>query len=191
GYLRKAPYGVHAESCEIEGLVQTYLNIGILETKESAFIATYSVRSSVEAEKTALNALVAEIATAFGGSAVTEGEYPAWEYRKKSPLRDLMVKVYEDSFGKEMKVEAIHAGLECGLFAGGIPGLDAVSFGPDMADIHTPAERLSVESVASTWRYLLSALAAMQDLREPEEEEEAAEEAPKKKGFLGLWNRRK
>ena len=113
------------------------------------------------------------------------------EYRKKSPLRDLMVKVYEDSFGKEMKVEAIHAGLECGLFAGGIPGLDAVSFGPDMADIHTPAERLSVESVASTWRYLLSALAAMQDLREPEEEEEAAEETPKKKGFLGLWNRRK
>ena len=193
GYLRKAPYGVQAMSQEIDGLVQTSLNIGILETKEDAFVATYSVRSSVEAEKTALNALVAEIATAFGGSAVTEGEYPAWEYRKKSPLRDLMVKVYEDSFGKEMKVEAIHAGLECGLFAGGIPGLDAVSFGPDMADIHTPAERLSVESVSSTWRYLLSALAAMQDLREPEEDEEEgeAEEAPKKKGFLGLWNRRK
>ncbi|MBR4053685.1 MAG: beta-Ala-His dipeptidase, partial [Clostridia bacterium] len=193
GYLRKAPYGVQAMSLEIEGLVQTSLNVGILETKEDAFVATYSVRSSVEAEKTALNALVAEIATAFGGSAVTEGEYPAWEYRKKSPLRDLMVKVYEDSFGKEMKVEAIHAGLECGLFAGGIPGLDAVSFGPDMADIHTPAERLSVESVSSTWRYLLSALAAMQDLREPEEDEEEgeAEEAPKKKGFLGLWNRRK
>ena len=188
GYLRKAPYGV-----QIDGLVQTSLNVGILETKEDAFVATYSVRSSVEAEKTALNALVAEIATAFGGSAVTEGEYPAWEYRKKSPLRDLMVKVYEDSFGKEMKVEAIHAGLECGLFAGGIPGLDAVSFGPDMADIHTPAERLSVESVSSTWRYLLSALAAMQDLRAPEENEEEgeAEEAPKKKGFLGLWNRRK
>ena len=193
GYLRKAPYGVQAKSLEIDGLVQTSLNVGILETKEDAFVATYSVRSSVEAEKTALNALVAEIATAFGGSAVTEGEYPAWEYRKKSPLRDLMVKVYEDSFGKEMKVEAIHAGLECGLFAGGIPGLDAVSFGPDMADIHTPAERLSVESVSSTWRYLLSALAAMQDLREPEEDEEEgeAEEAPKKKGFLGLWNRRK
>lgn len=193
GYLRKAPYGVQAVSKEIEGLVQTSLNVGILETKEDAFVATYSVRSSVEAEKTALNALVAETARAFGGSAVTEGEYPAWEYRKKSPLRDLMVKVYEDSFGKKMQVEAIHAGLECGLFAGGIPGLDAVSFGPDMADIHTPAERLSVESVANTWRYLLSALAAMQDLQEPEEEEEEqeAEEKPKKKGFLGLWNRRK
>lgn len=194
GYLRKAPYGVQAMSAEIEGLVQTSLNVGILETGDNAFTAIYSVRSSVEAEKNALNAKVAEIAVSFGGNALTEGEYPAWEYRKKSPLRDLMVEVYEKSFGKKMQVEAIHAGLECGLFAGGIPGLDAVSFGPDMADIHTPAEKLSLDSVANTWKYLLSALEAMQDLPEPEEEQEADEEAaeqPKKKGFLGLWNRRK
>jgi dipeptidase D len=192
--LRKAPYGVQAMSAEIEGLVQTSLNVGILETGDNAFTAIYSVRSSVEAEKNALNAKVAEIAVSFGGNALTEGEYPAWEYRKKSPLRDLMVEVYEKSFGKKMQVEAIHAGLECGLFAGGIPGLDAVSFGPDMADIHTPAEKLSLDSVANTWKYLLSALEAMQDLPEPEEEQEADEEAaeqPKKKGFLGLWNRRK
>ncbi len=193
GYLRKAPYGVQAMSKEIEGLVQTSLNVGILETRENAFVAIYSVRSSVEAEKKALNARVKEIAEEFGGSAVTEGEYPAWEYRKKSPLRDLMVKVYEKTFGKKMQVEAIHAGLECGLFAGGIPGLDAVSFGPDMADIHTPAEKLSVASVENTWRYLLSALAAMQDLEEPEvdAEEEKTEEKPEKKGFFGLWKWRK
>ncbi len=189
-YLRKAPYGVQAMSKDIDGLVQTSLNIGILETRENAFVATYSVRSSVEAEKNALNALLATIATEFGGSAVTEGAYPAWEYRKESPLRDLMVQVYEDLYGKKMQVEAIHAGLECGLFAGGIPDLDAVSFGPDMADIHTPAETLSASSAARTWSYLLAVLAAMKDMKLPEPKEELEEEPSGKKGLFGLWKRK-
>ena len=191
GYLRKAPYGVQAMSKDIDGLVQTSLNIGILETREDAFVGIYSVRSSVEAEKNELNALVATIATEFGGSAVTEGAYPAWEYRKESPLRDLMVKVYEDLYGKKMQVEAIHAGLECGLFAGGIADLDAVSFGPDMADIHTPAETLSASSAARTWSYLLAVLEAMKDMKLPEPKEETEEEeSPKKKGLFGLWKRK-
>ena len=147
GYLRKAPYGVQAMSAEIEGLVQTSLNVGILETGDNAFTAIYSVRSSVEAEKNALNAKVAEIAVSFGGNALTEGEYPAWEYRKKSPLRDLMVEVYEKSFGKKMQVEAIHAGLECGLFTEKFPGLDMISFGPTLRGVHAPGERLDLASL--------------------------------------------
>ncbi len=191
GYLRKAPYGVQAMSKEIDGLVQTSLNVGILRTEGDAFVLTYSVRSSVESEKNELNALVRETARSFGGDAVTEGEYPAWEYRKNSPLRDLMISVYEEMYGKQMQVEAIHAGLECGLFAGGIPDLDAVSFGPNMQDIHTPREAISIESIGRTWSYLLAVLAAMKE-REltvvPQKEETPATE---KKGLFGLWKRRK
>lgn len=191
GYLRKAPYGIRAMSKEIEGLVQTSLNIGILRTEGDAFVMTYSVRSSVEQEKKALNRQLAEIAASFGGSAVTEGEYPAWEYRKHSPLRDLMTAVYERMYGKEMKVEAIHAGLECGLFAGGIPNLDAVSFGPNMKDIHTPRESVSIESIGRTWAYLLAVLAEMKEYEAPKpEEEEEQETHRKKRGFLDLWKRR-
>ncbi len=191
GYLRKAPYGIQAMSKEIDGLVQTSLNVGILRTEGDAFVLTYSVRSSVESEKNALNASVKEIARSFGGDAVTEGEYPAWEYRKNSPLRDLMTSVYENMYGKQMKVEAIHAGLECGLFAGGIADLDAVSFGPNMQDIHTPREAISIESIGRTWSYLLAVLAAMKEHELTVVPAETAEPAKEKKGLFGLWKRRK
>lgn len=157
-FFARAPYGVQSMSREIDGLVQTSLNIGILRTEGDAWVLTYSVRSSVEQEKNDLNRMLHALAGQAGGTAVTDGEYPAWEYRKDSPLRDRMVAVYERMYGSKPRVEAIHAGLECGLFAGGIPDLDAVSFGPDMRDIHTPRESLSVASVARTWRYLLAVL---------------------------------
>lgn len=194
GYLRKAPYGIQAMSREIDGLVQTSLNIGIIRTEGDTFVMTYSVRSSVEQEKKDLNGLLAEIAASFGGNAITEGEYPAWEYRKDSPLRDLMTSVYRKMYGKEMKVEAIHAGLECGLFAGGIPDLDAVSFGPNMKDIHTPRESISISSIGRTWSYLLAILADMKeaDMSCPEVPKQAPEQEKKeKKGFFDRWKRRK
>ena len=149
------------------------------------------MRSSVENEKNALNASVKEIARSFGGDAVTEGEYPAWEYRKNSPLRELMVSVYESMYGKQMKVEAIHAGLECGLFAGGISDLDAVSFGPDMQDIHTPREAISIESIGRTWSYLLAVLAAMKEHELTVVPTVTEEPVKEKKGLFGLWKRRK
>lgn len=156
--LARAPYGVQAMSEEIEGLVQTSLNVGIIRTEEDAIIMTYSVRSSVEKEKDALCKTLTALAEEYGGSTEISGAYPAWEYRKESPLREHMCAVYQRLYGRPMRVEAIHAGLECGLFAGGIPGLDAVSFGPDMRGIHTPEERLSVSSVARTWEYLSEVL---------------------------------
>lgn len=157
-YLARAPYGVQAMSQEIEGLVQTSLNLGVIRTDAEALVMTYSVRSSVEREKEALCRILTSLATELGGKTEISGAYPAWEYRKDSPLREHMCATFKRLYGRPMRVEAIHAGLECGLFAGGIPDLDAVSFGPDMRGIHTPEERLSVSSVARTWDYLREVL---------------------------------
>ena len=96
-----------------------------------------------------------------GGSFDRRGDYPAWEFRKDSPLRKTMVQVFRELSGGDPKVEAIHAGLECGLFAGKLEGLDAVSIGPDMRDIHSPREKLSVSSVGRTWAYLTAVLARL------------------------------
>ena len=90
----------------------------------------------------------------LGGDLTLEGVYPAWEYRKDSVLRDDMVRIYKEMFGKEPVIQAIHAGLECGLLAGKIENLDAVSIGPDMSGIHTTEERLSISSTGRMWEYV-------------------------------------
>lgn len=169
GFLTAAPYGVQAWSKDIQGLVQTSLNVGVLRTEDGFVSLGYSVRSSVNREKDELNDRLSRLARKFGGETEISGEYPAWEYRKKSPLRERMTRVYEDLFGKPMRTEAIHAGLECGLFADALKGLDAVSYGPDMKDIHTASEALSVESVQRIWTYTL---AVLEDMCPPAEEDE-------------------
>ena len=156
--LKSLPNGVQKMSADIEGLVQTSLNLGIMKTEESRVSFAFSVRSSVEEEKQALRKELEKVTTALGGTVEVQGEYPAWEYRKESPLRDLMVEVFTEQYGKAPVVQAIHAGVECGLFSGQLPGLDCVSFGPDMKDIHTPKESMDVESVRRTWDYLLEIL---------------------------------
>lgn len=158
GLLNDLPNGVQAMSKDIEGLVQTSLNLGILETREEAVRMVFSVRSSVNEEKRALLNRVRALAEQYGASYEESGAYPAWEYRKESRLRDTMVQTYERLYGATPKVEAIHAGLECGLFCDRLPGLDAVSFGPQMHDIHTSRERLHLASVERTWNYLLAVL---------------------------------
>lgn len=158
GLLSEVPNGVQAMSQDMPGLVQTSLNLGILKTEDSELTMTFSVRSSVNDEKLALIEKLKTVGEKYGASYDEHGAYPAWEYRKDSPLRDLMVRVFEDLYGRQPIVEAIHAGLECGLFSGKLPGLDCVSFGPDMQDIHTTRERLSVASTARTWNYLLAVL---------------------------------
>jgi len=119
---------------------------------------TFAVRSSVNQEKRDLLVQLKGIADMFGGSYSETGDYPAWEYRKDSALRELMVKIFTEKFSKEPEVVAIHAGLECGLLSDKLPGLDCVSIGPDMHDIHTSRERLEIESTRRTWEFLLSIL---------------------------------
>ena len=156
--LNDYPNGVQAMSADIPGLVQTSLNLGILRLEEGRMELSSSVRSSVAAEKDALCARLETLAAQYGGSFSQRGAYPPWEYRKDSPLRDTMTRVYRELSGREMQVEAIHAGLECGLFSGKMPGLDAVSIGPDLRDVHSARERMSVSSGARTWTYLRKVL---------------------------------
>ncbi len=155
--LCSAPNGVQKWSADIEGLVQTSLNLGIVKLGDR-FSATFSVRSSVNAEKQEVLDQLKALADMLGGTYSQDGEYPAWEFRKESRLRDTMVRVYREMFEAEPKVEAIHAGLECGLFSQKLPGLDCVSIGPNIRDIHTTRERLDVASTERVWKFLLEVL---------------------------------
>ena len=158
--LCAAPNGVQAWSKDIAGLVQTSLNMGVIKLGDR-FNATFSVRSSVNSEKAELFARLQEMANMLGATYSQSGEYPAWEYRKDSELRDTMVQVYTEQFGAEPQVIALHAGLECGLFSEKVEGLDCVSIGPQMHDIHTSHERLEIASVERTWKFLLAVLRAL------------------------------
>lgn len=157
-FLAQLPYGIQKMSGEIPELVETSMNPGILRLQGEACCVTSSIRSSVGSAKEALASQVQYLTEFLGGSCEVEGDYPAWEYRKDSPLRDLMADTYEELFGVKPEVKAIHAGLECGLFYEKIPNLDCVSFGPDMSDIHTTEETLCISSVERMWRYLLKVL---------------------------------
>ena len=161
GLILSAPNGVQAMEPDLPGQVRTSLNLGILRLEEGRLRLTWSVRSSAGAEKEKLIGALKALADGCGGTFSRRGDYPAWEYRPASRLRDVMVRVYRERTGKEPVVETIHAGLECGLLAQKLPGLDAVSIGPDMRDIHSPRERLSIPSVRRTWEYLLAVLAQL------------------------------
>lgn len=160
GLLCAVPNGVQAMSQDIPGLVQTSLNLGIAKLGER-FTVTFSVRSSVNSEKQELLAQLRKICEFYEGIYSQMGEYPAWEYRKDSALRDTMVRIYRDMFGKDPQVLAIHAGLECGLLSEKICDLDCVSIGPQMHDIHTSREKLEIASTERTWNFLLEILKAL------------------------------
>lgn len=159
--LNTVPNGVQAMSRQLEGLVETSLNLGIIVLKEEEFSATFSLRSSVVSEKEKLRDKVAGILDSLGGSYVFSGDYPAWEYKEDSKLRDTFVEVYEKMYGKKPVVLSIHAGLECGILADKIEDLDSVSFGPDMEDIHTTEEKLSISSTKRVWEFLLELLKSL------------------------------
>ena len=156
--LCAAPNGVQAWSKDIDGLVQTSLNLGVALLEKEQLRLTFAVRSSVNQEKRELLEQLAKLAD-FNNAQYSEmGDYPAWEYRKDSDLRDTMVAVYREMFGKEPEVVAIHAGLECGILSDKLPGLDCVSIGPEMHDIHTSRERLGISSTKRTWEFVLEVL---------------------------------
>ena len=158
GLLCAAPNGVQAWSKDIEGLVQTSLNLGIVQLEKEQLRLTFAVRSSVNQEKRELLNQLAKLAE-FNEAQYSEmGDYPAWEYRRESNLRDTMVEAYRELFAKEPEVVAIHAGLECGILSDKLPGLDCVSIGPEMHDIHTSRERLGIASTKRTWEFLLEVL---------------------------------
>lgn len=152
--LTALPGGVVRMSDSIPGMVQTSLNLGCASMSETELTLGLSLRSSVSSEFTELSDRVAWIADSCGAKAELSSVYPAWEYVRDSALRNRMAGIYRDLYHAEMKVETVHAGLECGLLAGKIANLDAVSIGPDILDIHTPQEHMSISSVERVWEFV-------------------------------------
>ena len=161
GLLCAAPNGIQAMCADMPDLVQTSLNMGIVKMDADSFTMTFSVRSSVNQEKVDLLKKLEDLAGMYGAEFSSTGDYPAWEYRAESVLRDTMVAQYRQMYGQDPQVVSIHAGLECGLLGQKIDGLDAVSIGPQMHDIHTNRERLEIDSTRRVWEFLLAVLKAL------------------------------
>ena len=134
------------------------LNLGILRRKGDCTEFGFAVRSNKNNERDELCERIINLGKAFGATATTHGEYPAWEFKKTSTMRDTMVEVFRELFDKELIVTAVHAGLECAVFSGKMKDLDCVSIGPDMNGIHSPEERLSISSTERTWNFLVKTL---------------------------------
>ena len=159
--LNVIPHGVIANSVKMKGLVETSLNPGILNVSAVEGMVSTSVRSSNAAAKEALINQLKSLAALCNATVGIRGDYPGWDYDPDSPLREKMVTIYEEMYGVKPQIEAIHAGLECGIFQSKIPGLDCVSIGPDMQDIHTTRETLSIPSVQRVWKFLLKVLESL------------------------------
>ena len=162
-FMASIPNGVQYMSMEIHGLVQTSLNNGVLEEIDGRIKFTTSVRSSV---KSALDEIVDILriqAERCGAEFKKVSEYPAWEYSPDSPVRDAAVNVYKKLNNKEPLITAIHAGLECGLLKKTLPKVDAISFGPNLYDVHTPNEHMEIASVERVWKFLLAYLAELKN----------------------------
>lgn len=156
--LVNVPNGVQVMSSNLENMVESSLNPGIFQMEKDMAYLSFSVRSSLSSYKEFLSSKLRMLAEHLGGMYEVKGEYPAWEYKKDSRLRNLMCAVYEKEYGKEPKIEAIHAGLECGIISNKIKEIDIVSMGPDIFDIHTPQERLSISSAKRVYDYLVKTM---------------------------------
>lgn len=156
--LREYPFGVMYMSTDIEGLVETSCNVGIINLKEEEFSTCLSIRSSVATRKYEVLDRIVFLGEFLGATVEKTDDYPAWEYNPNSKVRTMIADVYRDLFHEEPRIEAIHAGLECGYLDEKMQGLDAVSFGPANFDIHTPKERLSISSTQKYWELLVEFL---------------------------------
>lgn len=157
-YLYLAVNGVMSMSMDIKGLVESSLNMGVIVTREDGIEFTSAIRSSVRSLKNELYNQLVVTAKLNGGSVAAEGAYPEWAYNPESNIRNVFETVYETMYGQKPQINAIHAGLECGLFGEKFGNLDAISFGPNLYDVHTPQEHMSISSVKRTWEYLLEVL---------------------------------
>lgn len=157
--LNIMPNGVQVMSQDLPGLVETSLNLGVLKVDANELQLCFSVRSSIATEKDYLTAKLQQLTATLGGTISYHGDYPGWAYARDSKLRDLCVRVYERQYGTTPKIEVIHAGLECGILASKIEGLDCISIGPNMANVHTPDEVISISSIERVWEFIKAILA--------------------------------
>jgi len=158
GLLLAAPHGVESMSPDIPGLVQTSTNLGVVDTKNGVVEAVFLSRSSIDASKSALAERIGAACALAGFDVRLEGAYPGWKPEPGASLVQTLTVTNEDLFGKPLAIIAIHAGLECGLIGEKYPGMEMASIGPDMFDVHTPDERVSIPSVANFWKLLTAVL---------------------------------
>lgn len=156
--LTLIPTGVQSMSMDMEGLVESSNNLGIVNTLDKEVTIESAIRSSKETLKSNISKQIKTVADIVNGKWESYGSYPAWEYSKDSQIREIFKRVYKTQYGEDINVAAIHAGLECGIFAEKFHDMDMISFGPDMYGVHTPEEKLSIESTKRTYNLLLNVL---------------------------------
>ncbi len=152
------PNGVMEMSYDISGLVETSLNLGVLKTDDEFVTFNFALRSNKMSALSTLETKLKKFISKTSATADLFGRYPAWEYNRNSSLQTIYRDVYRDYTGEEPKVESIHAGLECGVFSSQIDGIDCIAIGPQLYDVHTVNERLSISSTEKIYNILLSIL---------------------------------
>lgn len=157
-FLMMAPNGVQSMSKDIENLVQTSLNIGVVEETEDELKVILALRSSSASSLEELSGVVRTVAHRTCAEIVPSNGYPAWQYEAESKIRDLSLEVYEEVFNKKPEVSAIHAGLECGILKKAMPDVEMISFGPNITGAHTVKESVSISSVQNIWKFLIELL---------------------------------
>lgn len=156
--LNLLPNGVISMSKNIHGLVETSVNVGVIENEEDSINIISNIRSSVSSHKEYIGSVNKIAAKTFGADVEVIAKYPAWEYKENSPLREVAKEAYKEVSGKEFKLEAIHAGLECGIFVETIGDIDMLSIGPNMKGVHAPGEHLSISSTERVFDFLIKIL---------------------------------
>ncbi|WP_297518049.1 aminoacyl-histidine dipeptidase [uncultured Clostridium sp.] len=160
--LQLMPNGVEVMSMDMDGLVQTSTNLGVVTTTNETVSFDSATRSSVNSQKWAFLDKIQNVADVIGAKLEVSSSYPSWEYNPESEVREIAKKVYKDMTGEDAKLVAIHAGVECGLLSEKVEaGLDMISFGPNMADVHTPDEHVSISSIKNVWEFLIELLKAL------------------------------
>ena len=144
--LLVVPQGVQAMNVDFPGLVQTSLNLGIMGMEEDGLHFSLSIRSCIASQKAMMVQRIRAILALGGGTVSERSDYPGWQYARESALREDVLAVYKEVCGKDGTIEATHGGLECGLFIEKMPGLDVISMGPELHDVHSVQERLNVAS---------------------------------------------
>ena len=155
------PQGVIEMSRDFKDLPQTSLNLGVISSDADGVHYSNSIRSSITSQKEYVLARVRAVTETEGGTLTTRGTYPGWAYNRDSAFRATLMDVYKKQTGREAAIAATHGGLECGLFIEKLPGLDCLSIGPDMRDIHSSAEKLNIPSVARLYDLITGFLAEL------------------------------
>ena len=159
--LRLLPNGVQTMSAGIPGLVESSNNIGVLTTSDETIEIDCAIRSSVRSLKAEMVDRMLIACTLTGAELRLQSDYPEWSFDPHSRMRETMISVYRDLYGKEMTVSAIHAGLECGILKEKLGAIDIVSIGANLAEVHTPKECLDMPSTERVYDFLVKVLKAL------------------------------